>query len=409
MDGVILYADDAIFENTFEKKLFDKLIQSSTYPVLPINTLLSFENTIKSISTFRAILLDWEFIEQIEGITSKKNPLNILLENEFYSLIFIYSQAAIGEGTKQELNDKFGNKINFLQKVKEEEQLESEVEKICTAIRDFEESNTHLEVPFLWSQTINTSIQKIFSNLEKADPFWIKDLYYSSYHFDKKGKPIEPPAIDANIQVINLFLNILSEHLIQNTELRNAIKKYSELNINSKTDDEKLKNLYQFLYYTKLTETDAIMTGDVYDLEDGRFGIIISPECDMNVLIRKNERVELLCFNKDDFNNEFHKTFAIEKTDTTRTKRAYNQENPRGHLLPAFPLNLEALDETTTAFIDFRFSMQHFPGNFLSENISKRTVKINSPYIQQLRQRYLSYVGRIGVPTIPESLRNYNL
>lgn len=35
--------------------------------------------------------------------------------------------------------------------------------------------------------------------------------------------------------------------------------------------------------------------------------------------------------------------------------------------------------------------------------------KLNSPYIHQLRQRYLSYVGRVGVPSIPQSLRAFNI
>lgn len=407
MEGVILYADDAVFEDSFERKLFDKLTHSSSYPVLPINNLISFEKTIKSISTFRAILLDWEFIEKVEeeDTVLKKTPFDILRDNEFYSLIFVYSQSVIGDATKEALKAKFGDKIDFLIKVKDDDELTAESEKICSAISEFEKSNAHLEVPFLWSQTINKSIQKIFLNLEKADRFWIKDLYYSSYNLDKEGKPIEPPSIDANIQVINLFLNILSEHLIQDSKLRDSIKQYSESNLDSTTDSKELKKLYQFLYYTKLCETDAIMTGDVYELEEGKFGIVISPECDINVLINKDKKVELLCFGKSDFTDNFHNTFALKKSDGEKTKRAYNQENPRGHLLPTFPTNLSISDETTTAFIDFRFSMEHFSGKFLSDNISKRTVKINSPYIQQLRQRYLAYVGRIGVPTIPDSLR----
>jgi hypothetical protein len=39
----------------------------------------------------------------------------------------------------------------------------------------------------------------------------------------------------------------------------------------------------------------------------------------------------------------------------------------------------------------------------------KREYKLNSPYIFQLRQRYLAYIGRVGVPAIPPSLKAYNL
>ena len=35
--------------------------------------------------------------------------------------------------------------------------------------------------------------------------------------------------------------------------------------------------------------------------------------------------------------------------------------------------------------------------------------KLNAPYIHQLRQRFVSYFGKYGVPSIPDSLRVYNL
>ena len=189
---------------------------------------------------------------------------------------------------------------------------------------------------------------------------------------------------------------------------RTEIKEFSNANLKSITEKEKLKRLYQYLYYTKLSDSDAIMTGDIYQLSADKYGIIISPECDMNALVKKDKVVELLCFEKDDFDSKFFQTFQISKTDDEKIKRAYNQDNPRGHLLPVLPITFET-NESVTAFIDFRFSMEHFQGKYLEDNIANRTVKINSPYIQQLRQRYLAYVGRVGVPTIPESLRNFNL
>ena len=35
--------------------------------------------------------------------------------------------------------------------------------------------------------------------------------------------------------------------------------------------------------------------------------------------------------------------------------------------------------------------------------------KLNAPYINQLRQRYIAFFGRYGVPATPYSLRSYNL
>lgn len=398
MEGIILFADDAIFQNSFERKLFENLILTSEYPVLPINNLEYFEKTTKSISTFKAILLDWEFIEKIEEIESKKNPLDILLSNNFYSLIFIYSHIDIGKETKDTLKKKFGNKIDFLTKIKEDDQVKSETEKIFQTIKNFQESNTHLSVPFIWSHAINKSMQSIFDELEKADKFWIRELYYSSVRKADKitGEPKEVE-VEPTIEVINLFQNLLSEKLIQNTILQTAIGDYAKSNFKQKLDQNAIKDLYSRLYYTNTLDTDTVMTGDVFELEEGFFGIVISPECDMNKIIKKNESIELLCFNKEDFSKI--KDFC---GDEEQIKRSYNQEIAAIHLLPVFSFSDS---DSRTALIDFRFSLKFANGKFLDENKTKRKRKVNSPYIQQLRQRYLAYIGRVGVPAIPDSLR----
>ena len=160
--------------------------------------------------------------------------------------------------------------------------------------------------------------------------------------------------------MINLFQNLLAEKLIQDSELRNSIEKYSKENFTNKPDDNSLRKLYQRLYYTPTLETDVIMTGDVYALDDSNYGIIISPECDMNTLVSKNKEVELLCFSKSDFNNA-SSLLQIKKEDVEKIQRAYNQEHPRFHILPVFPVDKNTL---VTAFIDFRFSLQHLKSRF---------------------------------------------
>jgi hypothetical protein len=48
---------------------------------------------------------------------------------------------------------------------------------------------------------------------------------------------------------------------------------------------------------------------------------------------------------------------------------------------------------------------------FLGKDITSenRIGKINSPYIQELRQRYFSYKGRVGVPGHSSKLREWLL
>lgn len=401
MDGIILFADDHVFTGqTFENKIFQSL-KTKGIPVLPIDGLDDFEKTIKSISTFKAIILDWEFVEVLEEIENKKNPLDILLSKDLFSLIFIYSNTTIEEETQQKLNLKFNGKIFFLNKISDDEQIEAEITKILTAITEYETGHPHLSTPFKWSNAINKSVQTIFNELELADKYWVKDLYYSSY-FKKKGIPQEPPPVDPNVQVINLFQNLLSEKLIQDVELRDSIGKYSKDHMGDEVKEEDLKKLYQRLYYTKTLETDTIMTGDVFEFDEDKFGIIISPECDMNTLISKGSPIEILCFAKDSFKT-IKQILNIKSKDAEPEilSRAYNQENPRIHLLPVFPNN----GTSSTMLIDFRFDLKYCKGSYLQTHKATRKIKINSPYIQQLRQRHLAYLGRVGVPSVPDILR----
>lgn len=401
MEGVILFADDHIFDSQrLENKLFNKFNNDGSFSILPINNLTILEKTVSSISTYKALILDWNFQRESneEGVEiPDENPFEFLKGNRLYSLIYIYSQAAIEEAKRTELQALYPGKIFFETKDPRNE-VDTEFNKIIEGIKAFEESNKHLSVPFIWSKSINQSAQSIFSDLEVADKYWIKELYYSSVRkFDKDSGEAKEVEIEPTIEVINLFQNLLTERLIQKTELIDSIKKYAIENYQQTPEAASITNLYSRLYYTNTFETDPVMTGDIFQIDANIFGVIISPECDMMKLVKKDEMVDLLCFAPNDFKkiDDFCK-------NEDEIKRAYNQEIAALHLLPIFPFTDTI---KATGLIDFRFSMKQVKGKFLESIKANRRIKINTPYIQQLRQRYLSYIGRVGVPAIPNSLR----
>ncbi|MBK8564018.1 MAG: hypothetical protein IPN76_11920 [Saprospiraceae bacterium] len=398
MEGVILFADDFVFShNDFESRLFHR-IKENGIPVLPIGNLTDFANTIKSISTFKAIILDWEFIEMLDEQKFTKNPLDILKENKFYSLIFIYSHTQIGAETQESLKQIFGNKIEFLTKIKEEDQIEAECNKIFEAIKNFEASNSHLQTPFLWSHAINKSAQDIFNELELSDPNWIKEIYSNAV---KDGA--EP-----NSEVINVFQNLLNESIIQNDNLIKSLANAATLaDVPVADKEESLAKLYNRIYYTQLLSTAPIMTGDIFKFSEDEFAVLITPECDIN-----SKKATLLEFLK------FSKTAASSFMDRKKKEKLkkeskgesyddsfFNNGVPSRHLLLSFPFESKVYNQT--AFIDFETA---FVVKSKAEFDGKRSdYKLNSPYIYQLRQRYLAYIGRVGVPAIPPSLKSFNL
>lgn len=410
MEGVILFADDNIFDDGFENRLFKEFLSDEEYNVLPVNDLLVLENSISSISTFRALIIDWNFkraaIDGDEFVkVNDENPFEFLKKTKLFSIVYVYSQEDISQDVKDELEQLYPNRIYF-EKKNVAEDSKAEFEKLKKGIYDFETKNSHLQVPYVWSQAINESAQQIFYEFSNADKFWIKDLYYSSVRKEDKktGVPIIVE-LEPTIEVINLFQNILSERLIQNIRLKHSISHYSHNNYNETPDVLGIAKLYSKLYYTPTLESDTVMTGDIYKLGDDCYGVIISPECDIMRLINKNEYVECLCFSVNSFDNisDFISTKkGNEKEKEELIRRAYNQENSAIHLLPIYEFD----DKTrNTALIDFRFGLKLVKGKYLNENKKNRKNKLNTPYIQQLRQRYLSYIGRVGVPAIPNTLR----
>lgn len=392
MEGVILFADDNVFEpDGLENKLFNKLNLEGTFPILPIDNLTVLERTVSSISTYRALILDWNFVRKAtdeEVKLSDENPLDIITKNKIYSLIYVYSENEIGAETKLKLEEAYPNKIYFEKKVNDVEQLQNEFDKIVRGIKKFEEENKHLRTPFLWSQAINSSVQTIFNELENADPNWIKEIYLCA----------QQDGAEANSEVIGMFQNLLNESIIQNQNLINALAESSNLaDVSVVNKEESLAKLYNRIYFTQILADAPIMTGDIFKFDEDTFAIVITPECDVNS--KSGTALEFLVFSKK-VSAEF-----LEKRKKNNDTKFFNNDTISRHILPSFPFvsNIYNL----TALIDFK---QAFAVFSIEKFKDKRTsYKLNSPFIYQLRQRYLSYIGRVGVPAMPSSLKSFNL
>jgi len=409
MEGVILFADDHVFDaESFENKLFQKFNSCGSFSILPIDNLTVLEKTVPSISTYKALILDWNFqrIGKEEGIVvPDEHPDEFLKNNKIYSLVYVYSQADIREDKKQELQRLYPGKIYFETK-NPNETAEAEYQKILEGIKKFEEENKHLTVPFVWSQAINQSAQGIFSELEQADPNWIKEIYNTA-----KEDEAEP-----NTEVIGVFQHLLNESVIQNKALLSTLnesaqsdnvvvqnKGASAANESVQSDNVVVQDkeaaaakLYNRIYYTKLKKDAPLMTGDIFKFED-KYAILFTPECDINS--KKETALEFLCFNKKDYEG------IKLKRNKKELVKDFNNGNIKSHILPSFPF--EADEYNLPALIDFKTALAV---KAKAEFDGKRTEhKLNSPYIYQLRQRYLAYIGRVGVPAIPKSLALFNL
>lgn len=430
MAGVILYADDHINSSDRpENALFEELRKD--IPVLGVDKIDFVEESTKAIGSFRALILDWEFeneddfsdieeeiglkvpIEQ--GSVKENETLAFLNNNDFYSLIYIFSQKNVEEsGIGEKLKKKFGDRVRF--KLKDESFTKANVGQIKTEIleeiSEWEKTNRNLSAPIKWSEAINKSVQKVFKELSEATDNWLQHIYDSA----------NSDGVDPELFVIELMQLLLSENLVQNKELiktigneGKSVKQIEILEEDESAYNKSIAKLFSVLSYSSLAADAPIMTGDVCKIKEGVYGVIITPECDIRHIKNDNYcEFEFLLFNTSSFKSYLQKEKSFNKAadnfDDLAEKRQkslrvlFNQNEPRLHFLPSLPIDD---NYNHTSVIDFRISTRRIKSKVVKK--MSRPFKINSPFIQQIRQRNLAYIGRVGVPSLPNNVRDHNL
>lgn len=407
MNGVVLFADNRIFCQGKENELFNLLLSNPEFSVLPIDSLGCLESVIKSASTFRACIIDWDFEnnevkdEDFAGLDlPQRTPMSLLMENPLYTLVYVYSEKDIPENEKAYLQNKYGNKIQFKTK---SEDAKSEYKIILNDIQAFEANNTHMVIPFIWSQSINQSAQRIFNELESANAFWIKEI---------KNTALADGG-DATSEVIDVFNNLLNEDLIQNRTLRNLLDAF-DCNDENRQEDNTAR-LYRRIYYSKIVDGTPIMTGDIFKFDEDTYGILITPECEIADKNKEKEKeyYDFLIISKKaslKYQEDKQKKFSKDANGARNAKEIFNNGVISRHVLISFPFEEGLCNQI--GLVDFNTALRTMPkiGNNKTSIMNIRTnFKLNAPYIHQLRQRFVSYFGKYGVPAIPDSLRDYNL
>lgn len=427
MEGVILYVDDKVheccakeneIERTPENALFESLRQN--YPVLGVRDLELAQRAIRSIGAFSAIILDWIFEDKRDalgvddseediravrrGSVQEDQTLTFLEQNDFYSLVYVYSNEDVEGMYGTRLRTRFGDRIRIQRKTKEP----LPVENIIDQIEKWRLQHKSLTVPLAWTATINLAIQQIFKELAEADKNWVREIADSA----------REDSVNEELFVIEILQYLLAESLTRNRGLLDSIKEYLETTNNEQavegqlpTNEDSVARLFRRLFYTRLDDDSPIMTGDICELDDKKFGIVMTPECDVkDVLSGRIDSFELLTFSKGSFDAYLAKNNYQRNYDEAglkllgKLRKVFNQDESRFHVLPSFPFNDGSLN--LSVILDFSHGCERYK---IDQIKSMRKYKLNSPFIQQLRQRYIAHLGRVGVPSLPLTLRNFNL
>jgi hypothetical protein len=428
MEGVILFVDDKVheccakeneIERTPENALFESLRQN--YPVLGVKDLELAQRAIRSIGAFSAIILDWIFEDKRDalgvddseediravrrGSVQEDQTLTFLEQNDFYALVYVYSNEDVEGMYGTRLRTRFGDRIRIQRKSKEPLPAQNVIDQI----EKWRQHHESLTIPLAWTATINLAIQQIFKELAEADKNWVRQIADSA----------REDGVSGELFVIEILQYLLAESLTQNRRLLDSIKEYLDTGHNEQAGEERLPpneesvaRLFRRLLYTRLDDDSPIMTGDICELDDKKLGIVMTPECDVkDVLSGRIDSFELLTFSKDSFDaylgkNNYQRGSYGEATVKLldKLRKFFNQDESRFHVLPSFPFDDASLN--LSVMLDFSHGCERYK---IDQIKSKRKYKLNSPFIQQLRQRYIAHLGRVGVPSLPLTLRNFNL
>ncbi len=174
--------------------------------------------------------------------------------------------------------------------------------------------------------------------------------------------------------------------------------------------DSKVAELYRRILYSNVNENTPIMTGDIFAFDDDLYGIVITPECQVSSLV--DEELTFLTFKANAFkqfvakDRDYELWYPLmEKPNKyEKYRKHFNNGESSAHILPSFPFN-EKLNQT--AYINFKNAFKISPSDTYD---GKRTgYRLMGLYIHQLRQRFISFFGRYGVPALPQSFRDFNL
>ncbi|TGE15988.1 hypothetical protein [Hymenobacter elongatus] len=391
--GVVLFADDRVHSDDEPEYELYKLFKKE-FVVLPVDNLDHLKQALTSVSTFDVIILDWEFLSHDPDFVDAppQNPLSILEELKLFSKIFVYSAADIPADAVDRLHILFPGRVVIKQKVikiDERDALLAEFEEIKKELKEFALANQNLDFSVAWGRAINQSLQSIFGELAAVNKHWVRDIYKSSVKDNS----------NAISEVIELLNNLLAEQLVQNPGLKAMILTQGNEN-GTNTSELAAAKLFQRIYYTKIHGTEVpFATGDIFEISDDEYAILITPECEVyirdSVPAIPKSNLEILRFSKKDITAEFGIDKGLDK---------FNQNATAKHYLPSFPYRNEAM--LLPACIVFLTALETVSKDFLTD--LARHYKLNSPYIQQLRQRYSSWHGRVGVPAVNDLIKTFN-
>jgi len=223
----------------------------------------------------------------------------------------------------------------------------------------------------------------------------------------------------ANRELVQLFNKVLLRYMTTGdlAEIRELMQHLGE---GGGVDREWYARFHYFQAYYRPDEAEPVWTGDIYEAGDDDhqkgYAVVITPQCDLAQ--DKVDRIKVAYAMKvDDSSETQQQAFKI-----VRPGKPFHQDAKLTEQALQFLRGVAGRDSLPGRFYVLRFvriggtkfhllvdlhDVCSVPLEEVEEDWKqKRICRLDSPYIEDLMHRYATLSERVGVPTIPEEIRD---
>ena len=257
-------------------------------------------------------------------------------------------------------------------------------------------SNPQARLALLWSRGVRLSLSHPIRELLRLQQGELGSLarYLRSKGFDS-------PAL-AGVELLRLLQSLLARQLLGDSQLAQRILTILEPALNSQGEmtPERFGGFLAAEMYAIPAGVSKIRTGDVIDVGDEQrpFVTVLTPACD---LVHANPETDYVLLARA---VECRQVFARFNSDTR--KDIVSQKKGRYHFLPFVPLANDKV-HLIVDFQDVQAPLLSQANERITEGAWTVVATLESPYRENLVQRYVSLTGRIGLPDLPAHIATH--
>ena len=146
---------------------------------------------------------------------------------------------------------------------------------------------------------------------------------------------------------------------------------------------------------------DRAHTGDIFELEENDFWVVLTPQCDMSTRRIPNVLLAKCLLGLDEWQEKRRVKKSGGNASNNQRKKADNffkelvnqNRSPSEHFLPPIP------GEDDPLLVKFN-EIRTIPLNELEKNLGKRVASVSPPFLGNLIQRFGAFISRTGQPNI---------